>query len=41
MHPWKGYVDDTVTAIKLTSIEHALSVLNSFYQKVEFTYELE
>ena len=41
MSPWKRYVDDTITVIKLSSIEHVLSILNSFHQNIEFTYELE
>ena len=41
MFPWKRYVDDTIAAIKLSSIEHVLSILNSFHQNIEFTYELE
>ena len=39
--PWKRYVDDTMAVIKLSSIEHALSILSSFHQNIEFTYELE
>ena len=39
--PWKWYVDDTMAVIKLPSIEHALSILSSFHQNIEFTYELE
>ena len=41
MSPWKQYVDDTIGVIKLSSIEHVLSILNSFHQNIEFTYELE
>ena len=41
MSPWKRYVDDTIAVIKLSSIEHVLSILNSFHQNIEFTYELE
>ena len=41
MYPWKRYVDDTIAVIKLSSIEHVLSILNSFHQNIEFTYELE
>ena len=41
MSPWKRYVDDTIAVIKLSSIEHILSILNSFQQNIEFTYELE
>ena len=41
MSRWKRYVDDTIAVIQLSSIEHVLSILNSFYQNIEFTYELE
>ena len=41
MSPWKRYVDDTIAVIKLSSIEHVFSVLNSFHQNIEFTFELE
>ena len=37
MSPWKRYVDDTIAVIKLSSIEHVLSILNSFHQNNEFT----
>ena len=32
MSPWKRYVDDTIAVIKLSSIEHVLSILNSFHK---------
>ena len=41
MSPWKRYVDNTIAVIKFTSIEHVLSILNSFYQNIEFIYELQ
>ena len=41
MSPWKRYADDAIAVIKLSSIEHILSILNSFHQNIEFTYELE
>ena len=41
MSPWKQYVDDAIGVRKLSSIEHVLSILNSFHQNIEFTYELE
>ena len=41
MFPWKRYLDDTIAVIKLSSIEHILSILNNFHQNIEFTYELE
>ena len=37
MSPWKRYVDDTIAVIKLSSIEHVLSILNSFHQNIEFS----
>ena len=39
--PWKRYVDDTIAAIKLTSIDHVLTILNTFHKNIKFTYELE
>ena len=41
MTSWKRYVDNTIAVMKLTSIEHVLSILNNFYQITQFTYELE
>ena len=41
MNAWKRYVDDTTSIIKETSISHVLTVLNSFHQNIEFTYEME
>ena len=41
MTPWKRYVDDTTAVIKLSSIEHVLSIHTSFHQNIESTYELE
>ena len=41
MTSWKRYVDNTIAVLKLTSIEHVLSILNNFYQITQFTYELE
>ena len=41
MSLWKRYVYDTIAVIKLSSIEHILSILNSFHQNIEFTNELE
>ena len=31
MTPWKRYVDDTTAVIKLSSIEHVLSIHTSFH----------
>ena len=33
--------DRTDLTVTLSSIEHVLSILNSFHQNIEFTYELE
>ena len=41
MSLWKRYVDDTIAVTKLSSIDHVLSILNSFHQNIEFKYELE
>ena len=41
MSPWKRYVDDTTAVIKLSSIEHVLSLHTSFHQNIESTYELK
>ena len=41
MTAWKAYVDDTITTVKLTSIDHALKILNTFHKKIKFTSELE
>ena len=41
MTKWKRYVDGTITYIKLSSIDYALSVLNSFHKNVKFTFEEE
>ena len=41
MTPWKRYVNDSITTIKLTSIDHVLMILNTFHKNIKFTYELE
>ena len=41
MGPWKRYVDDTITTIKPQSIEYVMSILNSFHNNIDFTYEFE
>ena len=38
---WKWYVDDTIAVIKLSPIEHVLSILNGFLKNIEFTYDME
>ena len=38
---WRRYVDDTICFVKIGSIEHIRSVLNSFHKNIQFTYEVE
>ena len=38
---WRRYVDDTITFVKIGSVEYLLSVLNNFHPKIKFTYEME
>ena len=38
---WRRYVDDTITFIKIGSVEYLLSILNNFHPKIKFTYEME
>ena len=37
---WRRYVDDTITFVKIGSVEYLLSVLNNFQPKIKFTYEM-
>ena len=41
MTSWKRYVDDTISYFETDTIDYILSVLNSVYTKVKFTYEIE
>ena len=41
MTHWKRYADDAMAVIKLASTENVLPTLNTFYQNIKFTYELE
>lgn len=41
MTSWKRYVDDTISYFETDTIDYILSVLNSVYTKVRFTYEIE
>ena len=34
-------MDDTITFVKIGSVEYLLSVLNNFHPKIKFTYEME
>ena len=38
---WRRHVDDTITFVKIGSVEYLLSVLNNFHPKIKFTYEME
>ena len=38
---WRRFVDDTFAYVKIGSVEHVLSVLNSFHKNIKFTYEEE
>ena len=38
---WRRYVDDTITFIKIGSVEYLLSILKNFHPKIKFTYEME
>ena len=38
---WKRYVDDTNSFVKEDSIEHVMSVVNSFHPSIQFAYETE
>ena len=38
---WQRYVDDTCTFIRRGEVENVLGVLNSFHEKIKFTYEKE
>ena len=39
--PWERYVDNTISYIKVKSIERVLSRLNGYHENIEFTYEIE
>ena len=38
---WRKYLDDAFVFIKKGYVEHVLARLNSFRNKIQFTYELE
>ena len=38
---WKRYVDDTITFVKIETVDHILSMLNNFHPNIRFTYETE
>ena len=41
MTKWKGYVADTITYIKPSSIDYVLSELNTFHKNIKFTFKEE
>ena len=38
---WRRYIDDTISYNKIGSIKHILSLLNSFDENIQFTFESE
>ena len=38
---WRRYVDDTITFVKIGTVDHILSMLNNFDPNIQFTYETE
>ena len=38
---WKRYVDDTITFVKIGTVDQILSMLNNFHSNIQFTYETE
>ena len=38
---WRCYVDDTISYVKLGSVEIVLTLLNSFHPNIQFTFEEE
>ena len=38
---WKRYVDDTIYFLKIGTTEFSISVLNSFDENIQFTFEEE
>ena len=38
---WKRYVDDTICFVKMGSVQHIVSILNSFDLDIQFTNETE
>ena len=41
MKPWKRYVDDTITYIKLDFITNVIDILSKFHQNIKFKHEVE
>ena len=38
---WRRYIDDTISYVKIGSIKYILSLLNSFDESIQFTFESE
>ena len=38
---WKRYVDNTITFIKIATVDHILSMLNTFHTNIQLTCETE
>ena len=38
---WRRYVDDTISYVKICSIKHTLSLLNSFDENIQFAFKSE
>ena len=38
---WSRYMDNTITFVKIRSVEYLLSFLKNFHPKIKFTYEME
>ena len=41
MTSWERYVDESIAHVKTDTIDHVLSILNSFHWNISFTYEQE
>ena len=38
---WKPYVDDTITLVKIGTVDHILSMLNNMNPNIQFIYGTE
>ena len=38
---WRRYIDDAISYVKISSMKHILSLLNSFDENIQFTFESE
>ena len=41
LNTWGRYVNDTISYIKVDSIDYVLSKLNNFHKNIQFTVEVE